>query len=235
MNAATFIAPFAVLAVTLTPQAAAAQTTPRLIPVKVEPYQFPIMSAFSDCMLRGTDGPMRDAEATDRALEALTTPCRDAVLARIDSGELRRDGQKLTSSQRRDSIRVMDQTAANLRTSRRFYGLPQVDPDGPIARGVRVPDPLASHFQRYSGCVNGGLKAPPALTPARVERAIKACAALRGQLSVDADGVLARQPDYADPAKRQAAIAEMFDGFDAMMRAIGRGEGFLPPPGQTTK
>ncbi|MEZ0241782.1 MAG: hypothetical protein ACAH11_00290 [Sphingomonas sp.] len=227
--------PFAALLLALAPMQAAAQPTPRLIPVKVEPYQFPIMLAFTDCMERTVDRVPRDPGVEDRLLAEATGPCRTAVLARIDSGELRRDGQKLTSSQRRDSIRVMDQTAANLRTSRRFYGLPQVDPNGPIARGVRVPDPLASHFQRYSACVNGGLKAPPAMNPARVERAIKACAALRGQLAVDADGVLARQPDYADPAKRQAAIAEMFDGFDAMMRAIGRGEGFLPPPGQTTK
>jgi hypothetical protein len=55
------------------------------------------------------------------------------------------------------------------------------------------------------------------------ERAISACAAEKAILKQEADARLARTSDYADSARRQAAIAEAFDGFDRMHRAMAAG------------
>jgi len=239
------LVPFALLL----PHGAAAQDRPRLINVNIEPYQFPIMSAMSNCLSQALDG--KDRGFDDAGFDAASETCRTAILARIDGGEFLRDRQKLTPRQRRDTIRVLDQTAVNLRVSRRYYAshpstmitvntisapvARDVDPDGPIARGVRVLDPVAPQFERYSNCVMQHLRMPPYYTPQTVERAIAACVQLRGQLTAESDAILSRQPDYADPAKRAAAIAEMFDSLDEITRAMGRGEGFLPSPRQATK
>jgi hypothetical protein len=57
------------------------------------------------------------------------------------------------------------------------------------------------------------------------ERAISACAAEKAVLKQEAEARLARTSDYADPTRRQAAIAEAFDGFDRMHRAMAAGQG----------
>jgi hypothetical protein len=56
------------------------------------------------------------------------------------------------------------------------------------------------------------------------ERAISACAAEKATLKQEAEARLARTSDYADSARREAAIAEAFDGFDRMHRAMAAGQ-----------
>jgi hypothetical protein len=57
------------------------------------------------------------------------------------------------------------------------------------------------------------------------ERAISACAAEKARLMQEAEARLARSSDYANAGRRRAAIAEAFDGFDRVHRAMASGRG----------
>lgn len=52
------------------------------------------------------------------------------------------------------------------------------------------------------------------------ERAISACAADKAALKQDAEARLAKSPEYAAATRRQEAIAEAFDGYDRVRRAM---------------
>lgn len=55
------------------------------------------------------------------------------------------------------------------------------------------------------------------------ERAISACAPDKAALKQEAEARLAKSPDYAAATRRQEAIAEAFDGYDRVRRAMAEG------------
>jgi hypothetical protein len=53
-----------------------------------------------------------------------------------------------------------------------------------------------------------------------VERAIEACVSQKAALAQQAETVMAASREYADAARRQAAITEAFDGYDRSRRLM---------------
>lgn len=98
---------------------------------------------------------------------------------------------------------------------------------GPL--DVEVPNAIVDLHNRYGSCLDRNFD------PARVrdraafhretERAISACAAEKASLKREADARLAKTSDYAEPERRGAAIAEAFDGYDRVRRAMAAGHG----------
>jgi hypothetical protein len=56
------------------------------------------------------------------------------------------------------------------------------------------------------------------------ERAILECAAEKAALMQEAEARLAKSPEHATAALRQKAIAEAFDGYDRVRRAMAEGD-----------
>jgi hypothetical protein len=56
------------------------------------------------------------------------------------------------------------------------------------------------------------------------ERAISECAAEKAALKQEAEARLAKSPEHATAALRQKAIAEAFDGYDRVRRAMAEGD-----------
>ncbi|HYJ53141.1 MAG TPA: hypothetical protein VEW04_08205 [Allosphingosinicella sp.] len=92
---------------------------------------------------------------------------------------------------------------------------------------VEVVDPVAPALRRYMQCVResvdrrGGIRSDDrALHRRNVDAAILDCADVRASAVAEAEGALARAPDYADPARRDRAIRHAFEGSEQQQRAM---------------
>lgn len=98
---------------------------------------------------------------------------------------------------------------------------------GPL--DVEVPNAIVDLHNKYGRCwdrkFDVTLVRDRADFKKETERAISACAAEKAVLKREAEERLARTSDYADAERRRAAIAEAFDGFDRLRRAMAAGEG----------
>jgi len=101
---------------------------------------------------------------------------------------------------------------------------------GPL--DIEVPNAIVDLHNRYGLCWDRKFDIARVRDRAgfekETERAISACAAEKASLKQEAEARLARTSDYADAARRKAAIVEAFDGFDRMHRAMASGEGNSP-------
>ncbi|HEY0149430.1 MAG TPA: hypothetical protein VGB70_10550 [Allosphingosinicella sp.] len=100
-----------------------------------------------------------------------------------------------------------------------------VAPRGPL--DVEVPNAIADLHNRYVLCqdkhFDAGKVRDLASFKMETEAAITACSADKTKLKLDAESRLAKASNFADPAKRAAAIAEAFDGYDRVRRAMAAG------------
>ena len=194
---------------------------PRDRPIRVDVEHLPVVHAHNRCLFEKieTTRPV-DSELMARALGY----CRTAIRARMDSGEFRGISRRASSTSRRKVEGVLDGTDAQF--SFAMTRMPNAEEVDARARelgiGVTVYDPIAPQYDRYSGCVSQaqkvgriGLKLKDRVKGWK--RAIASCRTLKTQLVAEADPILARQPDFRDPAKRRAAISAMFDGHDQMV------------------
>ncbi len=98
---------------------------------------------------------------------------------------------------------------------------------GPL--DVEVPNAIADLHNEYVLCQDKKFEVARVRDRAgfqkETERAISACADRKAFLKRAADARLAVTSDYADPTRRRAAIAEAFDGFDRVRRAMAAGQG----------
>ena len=96
---------------------------------------------------------------------------------------------------------------------------------GPL--DIQVPNAIVDLHNEYGLCWDKAFDVARVRDRAdfkkETERAISACAAQKAFLEKAADARLARTSDYADPERRRAAIAEAFDGWDRMRRAMAEG------------
>jgi hypothetical protein len=96
---------------------------------------------------------------------------------------------------------------------------------GPL--DVEVPNAIADLHNRYALCQDKsfdiGRVRDRAAFRKETEQAISACEAEKTALKLEAEKRLAKTSDYSTPAKRAAAIAEAFDGYDRMRRAMAEG------------
>jgi hypothetical protein len=95
---------------------------------------------------------------------------------------------------------------------------------------IQVPNAIVDLHNRYVLCQDKKFDVARVRDPAgfrkEIERAIAACASEKAALEHSADAMLARTSGYADPARRRAAIAEAFDGYDRVRRSMaGQGSG----------
>jgi hypothetical protein len=108
-----------------------------------------------------------------------------------------------------------------------FVLLMLVQPAGQNPYDVAVPNAIVGQHNRYVACQDEQLDMArvrdPASFRAEVERAISACASSKAALKEEAEAILARSPEFADAARRQAAMTEAFDGYDRVRRLMGAG------------
>ena len=94
---------------------------------------------------------------------------------------------------------------------------------------VRVPNGIVDLHDQYVLCQDDKFDVARVRDLAdfrrETERAIDACASEKAFLAKAADARLARTPDHADPVMRRKAIAEAFDGYDRVRRAMAAGQG----------
>ena len=99
-------------------------------------------------------------------------------------------------------------------------------PESRAAQGVEVPNAIVALHNAYVKCQDDKFDATRITDrssfAAEVENAIAACSADKTELMKRADGALLRDPAHMDRAKREAAIAEAFDGYDEMRREMAR-------------
>ncbi|HEX8127338.1 MAG TPA: hypothetical protein VF548_17320 [Allosphingosinicella sp.] len=98
---------------------------------------------------------------------------------------------------------------------------------GPL--DIEVPDAILDLHNQYGACWDKKFDVARVRDQAglrkETERAISACAEEKVFLERAADARLARTSDYSDPTRRRAAVAEAFDGWDRVHRAMAAGGG----------
>ena len=98
---------------------------------------------------------------------------------------------------------------------------------GPL--DLEIPDTIADLHNAYVLCQDRHFDARRVRDRAgfrnETERAISACAAEKAALKQAAEARLAGTSGYAEPERRGAAIAEAFDGYDRVRRAMAGGVG----------
>ncbi|HYG46683.1 MAG TPA: hypothetical protein VD846_01970 [Allosphingosinicella sp.] len=98
---------------------------------------------------------------------------------------------------------------------------------GPL--DVEVPNAILDLHNKYGLCWDSRFDVARVRSredfKKETERAIAACAGEKAALKLEAEARLARTSDYADAERRRAAIAEAFDGFDRLRRAMAAGQG----------
>ena len=89
---------------------------------------------------------------------------------------------------------------------------------------VVVPNAIVSLHNNYVACQDEKFDAQKvrdrASFKAEVERAIAACSEQKTTLMQQAETKLASSPDFIDPAVRQRAVTEAFDGYDRVRRLM---------------
>lgn len=95
---------------------------------------------------------------------------------------------------------------------------------GIAEQGIEVPNAIAKQHNAYVRCQDEHFDVRNVRDNqtfvAEVEKSIAACKDQKAILIDEAEKILAASPDYGDPAKRQNAIAQSFDGYDKMRREM---------------
>jgi Holliday junction resolvase RusA-like endonuclease len=203
---------------------AAPDADPRRHPVVVEPDQAPVARAHSECLVKQIAGvPLPDEGRSDYLGRAVAV-CRAETLGRLNGGGFSGISRDPASRPRLALDKVLDGVEAQFTAS--FMNIPTVArTNAKVAEaglGVTVYDPAAAQQERYSRCVTDARKRERPATDAegRVRswrKAIASCRDVKARMMAEADAALARQSDFRDPARRSAAVAEMFDGYDRIM------------------
>ena len=89
---------------------------------------------------------------------------------------------------------------------------------------VVVPNAIVSLHNKYVACQDEKFDVQKVKDrtsfKAEVERAIAACGEQKVALMQQAETKLASTPDFNDPAVRQRAVSEAFDGYDRVRRLM---------------
>lgn len=98
---------------------------------------------------------------------------------------------------------------------------------GIAQQGIEVPNAIAKQHNAYVRCQDEHFDVrnvrDQRTFATEVEKSIAACKDRKAILIVEAETILASAPDYGDPAKRESAIAQSFDGYDKMRREMANG------------
>jgi len=92
---------------------------------------------------------------------------------------------------------------------------------------IQVPNAIADLHDKYVLCQDKHFDSRRVSDRSgfrkETERAISECAAEKAALKLEADARLGKSPDHATAVQRQNAIAEAFDGYDRVRRAMAEG------------
>lgn len=98
---------------------------------------------------------------------------------------------------------------------------------GIAQQGIEVPKAILKQHNAYVRCQDEHFDArnvhDQRTFATEVEKSIAACKDQKAILIDEAEKILATAPDYGDPAKRESAIAQSFDGYDKMRREMANG------------
>jgi hypothetical protein len=97
----------------------------------------------------------------------------------------------------------------------------------PVSVGLEIPNAIVSQHDDYVTCQDAHFDIDRVddmrTFETETENAITACKVRKAALRREADLILSRTSDFADPAKRTKALCEAFDGYDEMRRAMAFG------------
>ena len=95
---------------------------------------------------------------------------------------------------------------------------------GIAEQGIEVPNAIAKQHNAYVRCQDEHFDVRNVRDQqtfvSEVEKSIAACKDQKAILISEAEKILASAPEYGDPAKRESAIAQSFDGYDQMRREM---------------
>lgn len=192
--------------------------------VRIEPAHFRIWLDYSNCMTAKTVAQPSALEKDSPEAAATIKECRAEVEKGMNAGKYKGISKNPEDWSRKKVKKTFDQTDKQyVTTNDRFPNLDRVS-----ARmdkedlGVRVYAPIEKLYARYVECLQNDYRTDKTRrTPEhRTEgwrKAIATCKDLKGELMVQADTIMAGQPDFQDAAKRTAAVSATFDGHDEMI------------------
>jgi hypothetical protein len=163
-------------------------------------------------------------EKASPEVEAAIKECRAEVEKGMNAGKYKGIAKNPDDWSRKKVTKTLDQT------DKQFVNINDRIPDldRVTARmdeedlGVRVYAPIEKLYARYVECLRSDYdtdksRRTPEQRTAGWQKAIAACKDLKGELMVQADTIMARQPDFQDAATRKAAVSATFDGHDEMI------------------
>lgn len=93
-----------------------------------------------------------------------------------------------------------------------------------LRKGIEVPNAIVKQHNAYVRCQDEHFDPTKIQDQAsfavEVEKVIADCSGQKLMLMQEADNILGSTSEYRDPTKRQDAIAQSFDGYDEMRRAM---------------
>jgi hypothetical protein len=193
-------------------------------PAKPTAEDWFLVQAYDQCLVAAARQVPEDREGRSQLVARAQADCRTSLRTRMDANEFV-DVGKAGSAKRARSEAVLDYVDG--RFSDMILAMPLAsEVNARIAAmniEVRVPEPVAAQHSRYGNCVTSAYQADRPrsnVEAARVKawrQAIRACRSTKAAMMAQADSILAGRPDYQDPARRRAALSEMFDGYDRAM------------------
>lgn len=192
--------------------------------INVNSAEFPVWVDFTRCLTDGMAINPDSAEQNSTAYDLIAAKCRETVQQNISIRRYKGISSKTESRSNKRAMAVLDNTEQHMRTV--YSRLPDVDKINArvekMGLGVTVYDPIAHLYDEYVACLSAkynetSFRHIPAERVAGWQAAIKSCSALKASLKLEADPVMAKQPDFQDADQRKSAIDATFDGHDAMI------------------
>lgn len=192
--------------------------------LRIEPEHFRIWLDYSNCMTARSVAQPSALEKESPEAAAMIEECRTEVEKGMNAGKYKGISKNPDDWSRKKVKKTLDQT------DRQFVTINDRFPnsDRVIARmdkedlGVTVYAPIENLYARYVECLQNDyrtvkMRQTPDQRTAGWQKAIATCKDLKSELMVQADIVMARQPDFQDPIKRKAAVSATFNGHDDMI------------------
>jgi hypothetical protein len=192
--------------------------------LRIEPAHFQIWLDYSNCMTAKTVTQPSALEKDSPEAQAAIKECRAEVEKGMNAGKYKGIAKNPEDWSRKKVTKTLDQTDRQLVTiNERFPNLDRVN--ARMAEedlGVRVYAPIEKLYARYVECLQNDYRTDktrrtPEQRTAGWRKAISMCKDLKGELMVQADIIMARQPDFQDTDTRKAAVSATFDGHDEMI------------------